>query len=158
MSNKIQLQTNNNALDALIARVNAAKDTAASLPEAGSGSSSSVNTCTIEIINKTIGSSLESYLNALFFIAYENGEFVKYGGMDLWDEVSIMPAGFTWKAEKYVLNNIVCGSMMYISDYGGSLDVPHDLYVNNGLAIEFVFIPETPNVTHTFTIEIPIGG
>lgn len=36
MLNKAQLQTNNAALDALIARVNTAKDTAASLPEAGS--------------------------------------------------------------------------------------------------------------------------
>lgn len=36
MSNKTQLQTNNTALDALITRVNAAKDTAASLPDAGS--------------------------------------------------------------------------------------------------------------------------
>lgn len=39
MSNKTQLQTNNTALDALITRVNAAKDVAASLPEAGGGSS-----------------------------------------------------------------------------------------------------------------------
>jgi hypothetical protein len=39
MSNKTQLQTNNTNLDALITRVNAAKDTAASLPEAGGGSS-----------------------------------------------------------------------------------------------------------------------
>lgn len=39
MSNKTQLQTNNTALDALITRVNAAKDTAASLPEAGGGGS-----------------------------------------------------------------------------------------------------------------------
>ena len=38
MSNKTQLQTNNTALDALITRVNAAKDTAASLPEAGGSS------------------------------------------------------------------------------------------------------------------------
>lgn len=38
MSNKTQLQTNNANLDALISRVNAAKDTAASLPEAGSNS------------------------------------------------------------------------------------------------------------------------
>lgn len=35
MSNKSQLQTNNTNLDALISRVNAAKNTAASLPEAG---------------------------------------------------------------------------------------------------------------------------
>lgn len=33
MSNKTQLQTNNTNLDALIARVNTAKDAAASLPD-----------------------------------------------------------------------------------------------------------------------------
>lgn len=49
MSNKTQLQTNNTNLDAIIARVNAAKNTAASLPEAGSGGSGggSVETCTV---------------------------------------------------------------------------------------------------------------
>jgi hypothetical protein len=41
MSNKQQLQTNNTNLDALITRVNAAKDTAASLPEASSGGDTS---------------------------------------------------------------------------------------------------------------------
>lgn len=44
MSNKTQLQTNNTDLDALIARVNAAKDTASSLPDAGSGGGSSGGT------------------------------------------------------------------------------------------------------------------
>ena len=39
MSNKQQLQTNNTNLDALIARVNVAKDTTASLPDGGSGGS-----------------------------------------------------------------------------------------------------------------------
>jgi hypothetical protein len=47
MLNKTQLQTNNNTLEALITRVNAAKDTAASLPEAGGGSE--IQTCTITI-------------------------------------------------------------------------------------------------------------
>ena len=42
MSNKTQLQENNTALDSLISRVNAVKDTAASLPEAGSGSSGGI--------------------------------------------------------------------------------------------------------------------
>jgi hypothetical protein len=42
MSNKTQLQTNNTALDALITRVNAAKETAASLPDAGSGGGSAL--------------------------------------------------------------------------------------------------------------------
>lgn len=41
MSNKTQLQTNNTTLDGYIARINAAKDVAASLPEAG-GSGGSV--------------------------------------------------------------------------------------------------------------------
>jgi hypothetical protein len=39
MSNKSQLQTNNTALDALITRVTAAKEVAASLPESGGGGS-----------------------------------------------------------------------------------------------------------------------
>ena len=37
MSNKTQLQTNNTALDGYITRINAAKDLASSLPEAGGG-------------------------------------------------------------------------------------------------------------------------
>ena len=50
MTNKTQLQTNNTALDALITRVNAAKNTAASLPEAGGGSGGgSVETCAVQI-------------------------------------------------------------------------------------------------------------
>lgn len=49
MSNKAQLQTNNTTLDALITRVNAAKDTAASLPEASGSGGGSVETCTVKI-------------------------------------------------------------------------------------------------------------
>lgn len=47
MSNKTQLQTNNTALASLTDRVLAAKDTAAALPDAGSGGS--VETCTVTI-------------------------------------------------------------------------------------------------------------
>lgn len=47
MSNKTQLQTNNTNLDALIMRVNAAKDTAASLPEAGEGGGTALEFVTI---------------------------------------------------------------------------------------------------------------
>lgn len=46
MSNKTQLQTNNLMLNTFVNRINAAKDTAASLPEA-SGGSGSVETCTV---------------------------------------------------------------------------------------------------------------
>lgn len=55
MSNKTQLQTNNATLDTLIARVNSAKNTASSLPEAGGGGSSSgetIETCTGTVILK----------------------------------------------------------------------------------------------------------
>lgn len=48
MSNKTQLQTNNTALDGYIARINAAKDVAAGLPEAGGGGSGdSVNVISV---------------------------------------------------------------------------------------------------------------
>ena len=53
MSNKIQLQVNNTNLDTLIARVNSAKNTASSLPEAGGGGSSGgevVEMCTGTVI------------------------------------------------------------------------------------------------------------
>ena len=42
MSNKTQLQTNNAALDGYITRINAAKEIAASLPNAGGSSSSGI--------------------------------------------------------------------------------------------------------------------
>ena len=41
MSNKTQLQTNNASLEECIARINAAKEVAAELPEAGGGGSAS---------------------------------------------------------------------------------------------------------------------
>jgi hypothetical protein len=49
MSNKTQLQTNNTALDGYIARINAAKDVAASLPEAGGSGGGGVETCTVVV-------------------------------------------------------------------------------------------------------------
>ena len=48
MSNKTQLQTNNTALDGYIARINAAKEIAASLPEAGGGDTE-IETCVVTI-------------------------------------------------------------------------------------------------------------
>jgi hypothetical protein len=58
MSNKTQLQTNNTALDALITRVNAAKDVAASLPEAGGGSGGGIE---YEIIRISPGATSATY-------------------------------------------------------------------------------------------------
>jgi hypothetical protein len=53
MSNKTQLQINNASLDGYIARINAAKDVAAALPEAG-GSGGNVETCTITVTGSDI--------------------------------------------------------------------------------------------------------
>ena len=62
MSNKTQLQSNNTALDALIARVNAAKDTAASLPSAGGGSGGgSIEVCTGKLVAP---SGMPGFMNA----------------------------------------------------------------------------------------------
>lgn len=61
MSNKTQLQTNNNALDGYIARINAAKEVAATLPEAGGGSGGgSIETYTGSI-SALMGPDLNSY-------------------------------------------------------------------------------------------------
>lgn len=58
MSNKTQLQTNNTALDGYIARINAAKNTVASLPDAGNGGSGGeVETVIIDLITENAGSS-----------------------------------------------------------------------------------------------------
>ena len=78
MSNKTQLQTNNTALDALITRVNAAKDVAASLPESGGGGGGgSMETCTVTI---TIGLSggIPGYVA---YTSVHNNEVVAYNKM-----------------------------------------------------------------------------
>lgn len=64
MSNKTQLQTNNTALDGYIARINAAKETAASLPDAGSGGSGS-NIATTEVL-------VNSQFTRIFTTIYTN--------------------------------------------------------------------------------------
>lgn len=63
MSNKTQLQTNNTALDTLITRVNAAKDVAASLPEAGGGSGGGTQTYSITVDASSLSKSID--LNVL---------------------------------------------------------------------------------------------
>jgi hypothetical protein len=70
MSNKTQLQTNNNALEALISRVNAAKDTAASLPEAGGGAT--LETVVIQVDSITEPGSMIYYLDESFSLHSED--------------------------------------------------------------------------------------
>lgn len=87
MSNKTQLQTNNNALDALITRVNTAKDTAASLPDAGGSGGGSVETCTVNIAGD--GDGMVHYTSCI------NGQ------------IDVVCGAFSNGA---ALNNVVCGS------------------------------------------------
>lgn len=63
MSSKTQLQTNNTDLQSLIDRVNAAKDIAASLPEAGGGGSLETCTVSLETDGPTIEDILVHYIN-----------------------------------------------------------------------------------------------
>jgi hypothetical protein len=116
-----------------------------------SGGSGEVATCTIEIVNETIGNPLfESNLDYLWFVAYENGEYKGYGGAAE-SFGQNLPADFDWYAEKITLNNVVCGSMMCLSDRNGTLNAPSaDWYINGGFDSSYVLIPSTPNVIHTF--------
>lgn len=117
----------------------------------GGGSGDEVATCTIEIINETMGTTFESYLFELFFVAYENGEYKGYGGMRD-NDFSILPSGFDWYAEKNTINNVVCNSMMHITDNQGFLvsDLP---IINVALTSDYLLVPSTPNVTHTIKIK-----
>lgn len=97
MSNKTQLQTNNTDLDALIARVNAAKDTASSLPDAGSGGGSgggSVETCTLIIDGNAV------YKVTRFVYQQTLGEFVQLD----FDPMTSAAGTYT----------VVCGSLCVI--------------------------------------------
>ena len=75
MSSKTQLQTNNSALDGYIARINAAKEVVASLPEAGSGGGSGVNTIKITS-NGPVLYGFDANGNALTISGNKSGEFL----------------------------------------------------------------------------------
>lgn len=113
-----------------------------------------VPTCTVEIINETVGDMYPSYLRELWFVAYENGEYVWYGGDNdsVNDSSNKLPVGFNWLSERYVLTNVVCGSMMRIEDSQGALDIPYEFFVNPVITDTMVMIPPTPDATYTFKI------
>ena len=99
MSNKTQLQTNNTSLEALITRVNAAKDTAASLPEAGGGGGS-LETCTVSIA--VIGAYS---LQAVVATTVENDSLSQYSFTD---------GGYNLR-ENVTIENVLCGSAICVN-------------------------------------------
>lgn len=105
MSNKTQLQTNNTALDALITRVNAAKDVAASLPEAGGGS---IATTSVTV----------------------SGEFTKvYATTYTGGEISYSEHHSDYDVIDVSITNVVSGSSLVVIAYG-SIDVTGATYVS----------------------------
>jgi hypothetical protein len=116
--------------------------------EGKAASGGGVATCTIEIVNETIGTWLESRLDSLWFIAYESGEYKKYGGRD-GSESNKLPSDFDWQAEKITLNNVVCGSMMYLTDIQSTLIPPQDWFINAEADSCYLFVPATPDAIHT---------
>lgn len=126
--------------------------------ESTGGGGGEVATCTIEIINETLGTHMESNLDSLWFVAYENGEYKRYGGLSYCDNDSnIIPSGFDWYAEKNTINNVVCNSMISIVDANGTLEFPYDWYVNPTIDGQYLLVPPTPNVTHTIKMLSPFG-
>lgn len=97
MSNKTQLQTNNTSLEALITRVNTAKNTAASLPEVGSGGSgTNIDTCSVTITCAEAG-----IVTGYGFTIFENNQITSIGSFEATVPVTI--------------NNVVCGSMISVT-------------------------------------------
>lgn len=99
MSNKTQLQTNNTALDALITRVSAAKDTAASLPEAGGSGGGGIETCTVQV-----GTSPYPSLCIGATILNDTGNISTY---------------CTTNGSSDTIQNVICGSVIYVYDQAG---------------------------------------
>lgn len=103
MSNKTQLQTNNTVLDALITRVSAAKDVAASLPEAGSdGSGGSVETCTVVINHPFIAGNTNECINSYFATTYIDGQYSADYALN---------GVYT---SQVTISNVICGTVLYI--------------------------------------------
>lgn len=103
MSNKTQLQTNNTALDGYIARINAAKEVAASLPDAGGGGS--IETCTV-IIAVHVSYPYAAPDTLVSFTQYENGSII--AGSEVIDDISTV-------GDKVILKNVICNSAISIS-------------------------------------------
>lgn len=134
MSNKTQLQTNNTNLDALITRVNAAKDTAASLPEAGSGGSGggSVETCTVTVTNP-----YSCYGIDVIATTVVDGVETPY--------VSLTPYG--GGSDTHEISNVKCGSIITVLFFNSDSSVPY-VETNNGAELIKACHMETDTHSH----------
>jgi hypothetical protein len=140
MSNKTQLQTNNTNLDALILRVNAAKNTAASLPEAGGGGSS--ETCTVTFDNENL--SNDCSIHALVATIFENGERKTYAYY-----LPFIAEG----SYRFTIPNIVCGTKIYLTAKIYQVDVQGVYTEIDGSAIyeSSLILDNFNNTVLTFT-------
>ena len=160
MANKTQLQTNNANLDALITRVNAAKNVAASLPSAGGGAAGGLQTCTVQIkcSQEYFDNSgdQEANFSVIYLTVEDNNSIIKCTlPYDESNQIT-SPNDFA------IIENVVCNSIIQIIDMGwGDISwIKEDTYtdINYGLMgyDNYVYIgPEYANstVTFTFTIE-----
>lgn len=106
MSNKTQLQTNNATLDDFISRINAAKDTAASLPDAGGGSSGNIETCTLTITSPSRASASYYYVDEGFNLVS--------GNLTMWVATATVTI---------MKNSIVCVSGNNVSASGAYINI-----------------------------------
>jgi hypothetical protein len=128
MSNKIQLQTNNASLDDYIARINAAKDVAAGLPEAGGGTN--VETCavTINYVDTDFSGLGSNVSSTIYCNTLDNSgniqSTVLQSGVDF-----EFTAGIWGSANASItINNIVKNSILVIMD---SAAVSYNKYVQH---------------------------
>ena len=125
MSNKTQLQTNNAALDSYIARINAAKDVAASLPEADSGGGGGgIETCTVVIrINF-------DFLDPSIYYITQN----QSGEVEIKSDYNFYHPNGDSSVMEYTAENVCCNSMMVLFESGWMLPIN---YTINGTASMF---------------------
>lgn len=107
MSNKTQLQTNNTALDGYIARINAAKEVAASLPDA-SGGGGNIETCTLNITNS------DNKYSLLYFACETLQDGVK--------TLHAVHDDFALTGFNFSVPNVICDSFCYSSGYEIGMD------------------------------------
>jgi hypothetical protein len=140
MSNKTQLQTNNTALDGYIARINAAKEVAAGLPEAGGGGGGSVETCTVELTFSSTN------INDICYTTFNNNQ-VEYK-IDSPRKTNVT----------VILNNVICSTsivlkknsiMLFGSSINGTAEITH--YASYGEVI-VIKAPTVPNEHCTVVI------